>query len=121
MPPESGKREAPPVSPADLLAVWKLIRQAPTQSSPENQFSTTVYSRELQQSCGPGADVEAVAARTLMLDILSQVSPRWMEQSNVDKIIEIAARFPFKLPQLGVESNEPPFDVREFMKQIAAR
>ena len=121
MTPESGKREAPPVSPADLLAVWKLIRQARTQRSPDDHSSITIDFRTAQKSCSPEADIEAVSARTLLLDILSQVSPRWMEQPNVDKIIEIAASFPFKLPQLGVQSNEPPFDVREFMKQIAAR
>jgi hypothetical protein len=117
---QSEKREAPPVSPADLFAVWKLLRQARVQHSPDDRFSITVYSKELQQSCSPNADVEAVAVRTLMLDILSQVKPQWPEQSNADKILEVAARFPFKLPQLGLESNEPPFDLREFMKQIAS-
>jgi hypothetical protein len=115
----SAKREAPPVNPADFLAVWELIRQARTQSPAENQFSTTVHCRALQQTCTPGANVEAVAARTLMLDILSQVRPRWMEQPNAGKILELAARFPLTLPQLGVESDEPPFDLREFMKQVA--
>ena len=117
---ESVKREAPPVNPADLLAVWNLIRQAHAQRSPDDLTSVTVYFGALQKSCGPGADVEAVSARTLMLGILSQVNPRWMDQPHADKIIEVAARFPLNLPQLGVESNEPPFDVREFVKQIAA-
>ena len=113
----SAKREAPPVNPADLLAVWNLIRQARAQKSPEDDTSIAIFP---QNSCDPGADVEAVGARTLMLDILSQVSPRWMDQPNADKVIELAARFPLNLPELGVESHEPPFDVREFMKEIAA-
>jgi hypothetical protein len=118
---ESGKREAPPVSPADLFAVWKFLRQAQAQSLPDKQSSITIDSSALQQSCSPGVDVEAVSARTLMLDILSQVSPRWPDQPNADKILQVAARFPFNLPQLGVDSSEPPFDLREFMKQIASR
>jgi hypothetical protein len=44
-----------------------------------------------------------------------------MEQHKVDKVIEIAASFPLKLPQLGIESDESAFDLGEFMKQIAAR
>ena len=75
----------------------------------------------MQKSCSPGVDVESVSARTLLLDILSLVNPRWMEQHKVDKVIEIAASFPLKLPQLGIESDESAFDLGEFMKQIAAR
>jgi hypothetical protein len=114
------KREAQPVSPADLLAVWKLIGQARAEKSPEDPTSITIFPSTIQKSCSPGVDVEAVGARTLMLDILSQVRPQWVERPNVDKILEIAARFPFNLPQLGIESKEPPFDLREFMKQIAS-
>jgi hypothetical protein len=33
----------------------------------------------------------------------------------------IAARFPMKLMRPGIEKDQPPFDVREFMKQIVAR
>jgi hypothetical protein len=117
---DTEKREAPPVNPADLLAVWKLLRQARAEHSFEDKSSIAVFSGALRQACSPNADVEAVAARTLMLEILSQVKPRWPEQSNADKILEIASRFPLTLPQLGVESNAPPFDLREFMKQIAS-
>jgi hypothetical protein len=117
---ESAKREAPPVNPADLLAVWNLIREARAQKSPEDLTSITIHYGAVKKSCGPGVDVEAVGARTLMLDILCQVNPRWVEQPKAGKVMEVAARFPLNLPQLGVESNEPPFDVREFMNQIAA-
>lgn len=117
---ETGKREAPTVNPADLLAIWNLVRQARAQRSPDDQSSIAVFPPSLPESCSPGVDIEAVGARTLMLDILSQVRPRWTDQPNADKILEIASRFPLTLPDLGVVSNDPPFDLREFMKQIAA-
>ena len=116
----SVKREAPPVNPADLLAVWNHILQARAQKSPDDLTSITIFPSTMPKSCSPGVDIEAVGARTLILDILSQVSPSWPDKPNADKIVEVAARFPLNLPQLGVESTEPPFDVREFMKQIAA-
>jgi hypothetical protein len=116
---ESAKREAPSVSPADLFSVWTLIRNARSQRSPDDQTSIAIFPSTLKEACSPNVDVEAVGARTLILDILTQVSPKWTEKPNADKIVEVAARFPLNLPQLGVESNERPFDVRAFMKQIA--
>src|ERR1700753_3338616 len=117
---KSENKLAPPVNPADLLAVWNLLRKLRPEPSPENH-SLAIDHRTLQKSCSPGADLEAVSVRTLMLDILTQVSPAWMDKPSAAKVVEVAARFPINPPQPGPKSDTPPFDVREFMKQIAAR
>src|SRR6201992_329964 len=117
---ESENKIAPPVTPADLLAVWNLVRKLRADHSPEHP-SLTLPHTALQKSCSPGADLEAISVRTLMLDILTQVSPAWMDKPSAAKVVEVAARFPINPPQPGPKSDTPPFDVREFMKQIAAR
>jgi hypothetical protein len=44
-----------------------------------------------------------------------------MQRQDIIKVFEVAAKFPMKLMQPGVEYSGPPFDVCEFIEQIAAR
>jgi hypothetical protein len=110
--------DAPPVNPADLLAAWMAVRDLQSHNTPDQPIS--IDSRSLEQFCSPDADIHAVWTRTAMLEILTHVLPDWWKRSKRDKIVEIAARFPMKLMQPGIEKDQPPFDVRGFMKQIAA-
>jgi hypothetical protein len=116
---ELNRDDAPPVSPADLQAVCTALQEFHARSEPGQ--ATSIDIRSLQQVCSPGADAQAVWARTLILRILDHIVPGWMEQANMERVIELAARFPMKTMQPGIEYNEPPFDVREFMKEIATR
>jgi hypothetical protein len=119
MTPEPEVNMAPEVSPADLQAVWATLQEPRAHGKPGE--ATSIDVRGLRHVCSPGANAESVWARTLILQILNQVQPGWIQRQNMTKIFEVAARFPMKLMQPGVEYNGPPFDVREFMKQIAAR
>jgi hypothetical protein len=116
---EPQKTETPPVDPSDLVAAWTAVQTFQSLNNPGG--ATSIDSRSLEQVCSPDADVHAVWTRTVMLEILTHVMPAWMERANKDKVFEVAARFPMKLTQPGMKQNEPPFDMREFMKQIAAR
>lgn len=115
--PSDGK-EAAEVSPADLRAVWTTIQEVQSRGKPGESSSIGIHA--LQQVCAADANVEAVWARTLLLQILNHVKPGWSKGANMDTVFELAARFPMKIMEPGVQYDEPPFDVREFMKQLAA-
>jgi hypothetical protein len=116
--PTDGKK-APEVSAADLRAVWTTIQEVQAHGKPGESSSIGIHA--LQQVCATDANVEAVWARTLMLQILNHVKPGWSKGANMDKVFELAARFPMRIMEPGVQYDEPPFDVREFMTQLAAQ
>ncbi len=115
--PESN--QAPEVSPVDLRAVWTLIQDVQAHGKPGE--STAIDIRTFRSVCSPDANVQSVWARTLILQILNHVVPGWSKNANMDKAFELAARFPMRIMEPGVQYDEPPFDVREFMKQLAAQ
>jgi hypothetical protein len=110
---------APEVSPADLQAAWAALQEPRVHGKPGE--ATSIDIRRLRGVYSPDANAESLWTRTLILQILNHVQPGWMQRQDITKIFEVAARFPVKLMQPGVEHNGPPFDVREFVKQIAAR
>jgi hypothetical protein len=107
---------APEVSPVDLRAVWTKIQDVQAHGKPGE-----LTSLDFRPICSPSANVQAVWARTLILQILNHVVPGWSRNANMDKVFELAARFPMRIMEPGVQHDEPPFDVREFMKQLAAQ
>ena len=111
--------QAPEVSPSDLRAVWTLMQNLQAHGQPGE--STAIDIRTYRSVCSPDADAQAVWTRTLILQIMNHVMHGWSDHSNMDKVFEVAARFPMTIMQPGVQYDQPPFDVREFMKQIAAR
>jgi hypothetical protein len=115
----SEENQAPEVNPVDLRAVWTKITQLQAYGKPGEASSIDI--RTLAKVCSPDANVEAVWARTLMLSILNHVMPGWSKRANIDKVFEIAARFPMRSMEPGVQYDEPPFNVQEFTKQLAAR
>jgi hypothetical protein len=110
---------APEVSPADLQAVWTAMREFGARVDPAQ--ATSIDIRTFQRVCSPDANVEVVWARTVMLQIMTHINPDWDAKLDRAKIFEVAARFPLKIMEPGVVHDQPPFDVREFMKQIATR
>ena len=115
MTPQPEANQAPEVSAVDLRAVWTKIRDVQAHGKPGE-----LTSLDFRPICSPDANVQAVWARTLILQILNHVVPGWSKNANMDKVFELAARFPMKIMEPGVQYDEPPFDVREFMKQLAA-
>ena len=100
----------PIVAAADLRAVWAMSRTSRAQSTDFGAF---------EHVCSPGAEVEAVWFRASMLAMLDRIQPGWMEHSNIDKVMDVAAEFPMKRMELGVIYQSPPFDVQEFLKQVS--
>ena len=119
MPSPTESNEAPEVNPADLRAVWTIIQEAQARGKPGAMSAIGIPA--LQQVCTPDANVEAVWGRTLLLQILNHVKPGWSKGANMDRVFELAARFPMRIMEPGVQYDEPPFDVREFMKQLASQ
>jgi hypothetical protein len=115
----SENTETPVVNPADLRTVLMALQEKRAlKSSPE---AVAELLRSLQPSLSPGADVQAVWTRTLIPGLLNHIMPGWMERTDMNKIIGLAAKFPMKFVDVGVEVSEPLFDVQAFVRQIAAR
>jgi len=119
MPSPTDNDTVPEASPADLRLVWTEMHAH--QAHTKEDAAASIDLRSLQRLLSPGTNVKTAWTRTMMLQILNHVSPGWMERVDIDKVFEVAARFPMRVMQTGVEYDQPPFDVREFMKQIASR
>jgi hypothetical protein len=103
------------VDPADLSAMLKFMREVQAQHK-----GGVIDSRLYQRLCSPGANVDAVWYRASMLGMLDMVIPGWMENADADRITRVAAAFPMKNMKVGVVHDGPPFDLQEFLKQVAA-
>jgi hypothetical protein len=104
--------DAASVDPADLRAVWKMMRDTGHKLGPQ----TSIDYRSFERVCSPGANVQAVWYRASMLAMLSKALPGFEPK---DASFEIAASFPMKKMEVGVVYNEPPFNLQEFMKRVA--
>jgi hypothetical protein len=105
------------VDPADLSAVLKFMREV--QARHKGQCGS-IDARVYERLCSPGANVGAVWFRASMLGMLDMVMPGWMENADTDKVTKVAATFPMKNMKVGVVHDGPPFDLQEFLKQVAA-
>jgi hypothetical protein len=88
----------PAVSPADLAAVWNSIN--------EQQGDRIAIS--VEQTCQPGADIEAVAARTLFLRVLREkyLFPDWQDDEKMAaRVYEQAATFPIERPPTEIDAG----------------
>jgi hypothetical protein len=115
----TSKTETPPVNPADLRTVLMALQE--TQALASGPESVAKLLRSLEPSLTPGADVQAVWTRTLIAGVLNNIMPGWIQRADSDRIIEIAAAFPMKLVESGVDVSEPLFDLQAFVRQIASR
>lgn len=109
------------VDPADLLAVWKLQRE--TSSSPAGGGEMALGMDLYQSVCGPGADTHAVWYRVTMLQLLAgpmQSLAPWMHDGQLDAAaFRVMAAFPLKSMGIHVRHQGLPFDVEEFLNEIA--
>lgn len=79
-----------------------------------------------QSVCSPGADVVSVWYRASMLwvlrHVISDVVASWTHDGQLDDaVFQVAATFPMEKMKTGVVREGPPFDVEEFVKQVAAK
>jgi hypothetical protein len=77
----------------------------------------------LRQVCKPGADVEALSYRAMMLSLLTrhtqeQLAP-WNRAGKLDDVVlRTAAKIPMQWIGVGIEHRGLPFDVEDFMRGV---
>jgi hypothetical protein len=107
----------PPVDPSDLKSAWKRREELRALYGSE----PTVVSLDLRGNSGPEADFTAVSYRASMLGLLAEtvgLLPPEMPSEVRDVVFNVAARFPMKSMELGVQYQGLPMDVEGFVKQI---
>jgi hypothetical protein len=105
------------VEPSDLKSVFKM-QQAMEPAEPS---VTAISSEPYERVCSPGADVFEVWYRASMLGFLAKsvgLLPPEMPSEVRDVVFNVAAKFPMKRMEPGVENQGLPLDVEGFMKQI---
>jgi hypothetical protein len=120
---ESQEGDVAAVNPADLKNVWAMFRDVQARAGAEHRC---IDVRSYQHACSPGADVTAVWFRASMLGVLQMFpeSPlmQWTHDGEFDDVVfQVAATFPMKKMQVGVVHEGPPFDVEDFVEQLAAK
>ena len=110
----------PPADPADLRSVWKMQREVQASSPGKNVvISVEMYERV----CSLGANIGAVWFRTSLigvLEMLGMLKP-WINEGVVaDAVFQVAATFSVNGMAIGVPREGLPFDVQEFISQVAA-
>lgn len=104
----------PPVDPADLERIWSFSQTAETKAT---------GIALLQHLCSPGANVQAVGYRSMMLWLLQSTAPdvlaRWWHGDRFDAtVFAVMARIKVEWMEVGIIRNDLPFNVDEFVAQI---
>jgi hypothetical protein len=119
---ESQEGEVPAVNSSDLKKVWQLFSDFQDRNLGQcGSIGSTVY----ESVCNSGADVVSVWYRASMLRVLKEMMPEllasWTHDGQLDDVVfEVMSTFPVQKMKIGVAREGPPFDVEEFVKQIAA-
>ena len=120
-----GEGPVPTVDPVDLRSVWEMGRQMKNQLQPGLQSSSGVVigAEFYERACSPGANVGAVwyrVSQISLLQMLGMLAP-WIHEGVVaDAVFKVAATFPMERVPIGVPRQGLPFDVEEFLSQVAA-
>ena len=117
--PASEDGSVAPVDPSDLKSTWKMQQDVLAQhgSGQHIGISRSVYAR----ACSPGADVMAVWYRATILQLLAEgagLLPPELPEAVRDAVFRVAAKFPMKRLEVGVEHKGFPVDVQEFVRQV---
>jgi hypothetical protein len=107
----------PEVGAEDLKALWR-VQQEVQARHPGTQVGTGMDIA--QQICKPGADIQAIGYRLGMLWLMSQVVGERFSQFTKDgQPSDAAFRAAAKIPVAwmgGPPTQQPPFDVEEFLR-----
>jgi len=107
------------VDPEDLKAIWRLHREIAIQHPGQ---SVGIDHTVIVGRCKPGADVNAVAYRTSMLQLLQHVAQGslapWTKNTELnDPVFRVAAEIP--MDWIGTEQHKGlPFDVEELLRRL---
>jgi hypothetical protein len=55
-----------------------------------------------------------------MIGALDLIMPGWMGRAHTEKVAALAATFPMKKMKVCVVHEGPPFDLQEFLRQLAS-
>ena len=109
----------PSVDVADLKSVWAMQNGMQARMPGEAiSFGAESYKR----ACGAGADVRSLFARVSQLRVLQMLGmlAPWTHGEVVDDaVFKVAATFPMTRMQPGIVYDELPFDLQEFLNQVA--
>jgi len=109
----------PTVDSEDLKAIWQLHREIAIQQPGQ---TVGIDHSVIAGRCKPGTDVNAVAYRTSMLQILYNIAPGslapWTKNTELDDVVfRIAAEIP--MDWIGTEQHKGlPFDLDEFVRRL---
>jgi hypothetical protein len=84
--------------------------------------STAISVELYKRACSPGANVGAVWFRASLVGLLERLGmlAPWMQEGVIsDAVFKVAASFPMKGMPIGVLREGLPFDVQEFLAQVA--
>jgi len=109
----------PSVEPADLRSVWEMQHEVLARTPGQH---TAIRAESYNRACSAGANVGAVWFRASLLGMLEMfgiLAPWIHEGVPADAVFKVAATFPMQGMKIGVPREGFPFDVQEFLSQIA--
>jgi|HubBroStandDraft_6_1064221.scaffolds.fasta_scaffold1062327_2 hypothetical protein len=109
----------PSVDAADLKSVWAMQNEMQARM-PGKQFS--IGAESYKRACGAGADVRSLFTRVSQLHVLQMLgmlAPWTYGEVVDDAVFKVAATFPMTRMQPGIVYDELPFDLQEFLSQVA--
>ncbi len=116
---ESPEGLIPAVDPEDLRSVWKMQREVRARTPGGHALISAEF---YKRACSPGANVGAVwfrASLVGMLEMFGMLAP-WIQEGVIaDAVFQVAATFPMKGMAIGTPREGFPFDVHEFLSQVA--
>jgi hypothetical protein len=109
----------PSVDVADLKSVWAM--QNGIQAS-VGRKQVSIGAESYKRACGAGADVRSLFTRVSQLRVLQMLGmlAPWTQGEVVDDaVFKVAATIPMTRMQPGIVYDGLPFDLQEFLNQVA--
>jgi hypothetical protein len=109
----------PSVDVADLKSVWAMQNELQARVPGK---SISIGAESYKRACGAGADVRSLFTRVSQLRVLQMLGmlAPWTHGEVVDDaVFTVAATFPMTRMQPGIVYDELPFDLQEFLNQVA--
>jgi hypothetical protein len=109
---------APTVDPHDVKTVWEIGRDAHADHPGGGLF---IGAELMKRACKPGADIQAVSYRAMLLGLIIQLAsehltPFIRDGQPDDAVFRAAAIVPAEWMGVGIQRQGPPFDVNEFLR-----
>ncbi len=109
----------PSVDVADLKSVWAM-QNGMQARMPGKQIS--IGAESYRRACSAGADVRSLFTRVSQLRVLQMpgmLAPWTHGEVLDDAVFKVAATFPMTRMQPGIVYDDLPFDLQEFLNQVA--